>query len=188
MAAASVASPGKHQFRRSSSKRSLRRPVRTPSLSTVWEFAGNDFVDAVPSTEDMMSDEVGGCTCARGRLYLRQTGIFPVRLFGRRSFNPRYAVLSPSSTGGPPRLQLYLVSKGGGTAHELSTPSGCLALPDTSPRRQLSLPSRAAARTLRSPRLIALSKIRLLRDLPSLSLSHHRAPLACARSRKRWSS
>ena len=89
----------------------LRRPVRTPSLSTVWEFAGNDFVDAVPSTEEMlMSDEAGGCTCARGRLYLRQTGIFPVRFFGRSSFLPRYAVLSPSSTGGPPRLQLYLVN------------------------------------------------------------------------------
>jgi len=55
-----------------------------------------------------MSDEAGGCTCARGRLYLRQTGIFPVRFFGRSSFLPRYAVLSPSSTGGPPRLQLYL--------------------------------------------------------------------------------
>ncbi len=104
---------GSKTFRRTSSRRSLRRASRTPSLTTVWEFSGSDIVDAVPATEDVLQ-EASSDTPVRGRLWLRQTGLLPVRLFpfGRRPFLPRFAVLSSSTAGsstGPPRLQLFLV-------------------------------------------------------------------------------
>ena len=93
--------------KRSNSRRSLRRAGRTPSMQTIWEWAGADAVDAVPATEDVLSGG-GSAQPARGQLWLRASGF---RLFSRRPFLPRFAVLLPANgvSGGPPRLQLFLV-------------------------------------------------------------------------------
>ena len=105
--------PGIKPPRRSNSRRSLRRAGRTPSMQTIWEWAGSDAaVDAVPATvEALQHDCGGGAPPPRGQLWLRPSGIFPVRLFSRRAFLPRFAVLLPANgvSGGPPRLQLFLV-------------------------------------------------------------------------------
>lgn len=81
-------------------------------MNTIWEYnLGADIVDAVPATEDVLSAEGAEVAPVRGRLWLRQTGLLPFRLFfGRRPFQKRYSVLSKSGSGEPPRLQLFLVS------------------------------------------------------------------------------
>jgi len=80
-------------------------------MQTIWEWAGadSDLVDAVPPTEDALLDS-GSTPPSRGRLWLRPAGILPLRLFGRRAFLPRFAVLLPANgvASGPPRLQLFL--------------------------------------------------------------------------------
>lgn len=98
--------------RRSNSRRSLRSKGRTPSMQTIWEWAGND-IDVVPSTEDALIEGSSSTPPPRGQLWLRQTGLFPLRLFSRRHFLQRFAVLLPphSLSGGPPRLQLFLVRR-----------------------------------------------------------------------------
>ena len=96
---------------RSSSRRSLRRASRSPSLDTVWEWDGRtgEIVESVPTTEDVLA-QPGAEARPRGRLWLRQTSWFPVRfLLGRRPFQQRYAVLTGGSGPIPPRLQLFLV-------------------------------------------------------------------------------
>ena len=103
--------------RRTHSRRSLRNNGRTPSMQTIWEWAGNEAaVDAVPATEDVLI-EGSSPPPPRGQLWLRQTGFLPLRLFSRRPFLPRFAVLLPphSLSGGPPRLQLFLVRRADAT-------------------------------------------------------------------------
>ena len=112
---ATMTTPVPRPPKRSPSKRSLRRSGRTPSMSTIWEWAGGDTaIDAVPSTEVALQGG-GSAVPARGSLWLRPSGIFPLRLFSRRHFLPRFAVLLPANgvvgKTGPPRLQLFLVRR-----------------------------------------------------------------------------
>ena len=98
--------------KRSPSRRRLQRLSRTPSMQTIWEWAGSDqAVDAVPATGEVMAN--GDRTPSpRGQLWLRHTGLLPLRLFSRRPFQQRFAVLLPPngvSGSSTPRLQLFLV-------------------------------------------------------------------------------
>ena len=95
--------------RRSRSAGSLRRSLsKPPSLSTVWEWDGHDIVDAVPSTDDVMSPlQPAQSEPMRGPLALRSAPSW-FRYFGRRVWTSRYAVLQPATASSPPRLLLFL--------------------------------------------------------------------------------
>lgn len=88
--------------RRSKSRRGFSKP---PSLSTVWEWQGEEMVAAVPSTDDVMH-ELSPDEPMRGPLALR-TGPSFLRLFGRRSWSPRYALLQPATAASNARLLLF---------------------------------------------------------------------------------
>ena len=95
--------------RRQNSRGNLRRSFsKPPSLSTVWEWDGREVIDAVPSTDDVM-DDLSAEDPMCGKLWVR-SGHPLLRLFARRSWSERFAVLRPATDASPPCLQLFLSS------------------------------------------------------------------------------
>jgi len=87
-------------------RRSLRK---LPSLSTVWEWDGHGHVDAVPSTDDVMTEclEPMPNEPMQGPLSLR-SGPSWLCALGRCQWDPRFAVLQPATHAAPPKLLLFI--------------------------------------------------------------------------------